>query len=593
MSYIKFKKTHSCSSLGKKDLGSEVCLMGWVNTRRDHGGLIFVDLRDREGITQVVLNPENDEIAHAKAHTIRDEFVLAVKGKVVERPKGMENPKLATGEIEVIVNVVEILNPSRALPFPLYDNQSVSENLKLKYRFLDLRCGDLQRNLILRHKATSAARGYLNGEGFLDIETPFLTKSTPEGARDYLVPSRVNPGRFYALPQSPQIFKQLLMVAGFERYYQIVKCFRDEDLRADRQPEFTQIDMELSFVDREDIFRIVEGLVKEIFKAALGLDVPLPFPRLPYAEVMDRFGSDKPDMRYGLELKDITDLALKSDFKVFRSVAEDGGVVKGINAAGCAGFSRKDLDTLTEDIKPFGAKGMAWIKIDADGLQSPIIKFFEKEIMDGIVKRLEGKPGDVLLFVADKPKVAADSLNFIRGRLAEKLNLIDASKYSFLWVTDFPLFEYNEEDRRFYAMHHPFTSPLPEDALLFDSDPGKMRANAYDLVLNGQEIGGGSIRIFQKEMQEKMFRALNMGEEEARAKFGFLLDAFEYGAPPHGGIALGLDRLAMILTGAKSIRDVIAFPKTQKAACLLSDAPSEVSAEQLKELRLEIAKFKE
>ncbi len=593
MSVSKFSRTHSCAALGKKDVEKKVCLMGWADTRRDHGGLIFVDLRDREGITQIVLNPESDEISHAKAHTIRSEYVLAVKGRVAERPEGMINPKLKTGEIEVIVDELEILNTSKTIPFPLDDNEAVSENLKLKYRYLDLRGNGLRRNLVLRHKTAAAAREFLNNEGFIDIETPFLTKSTPEGARDYLVPSRVNPGNFFALPQSPQIFKQLLMVAGYDRYYQIVKCFRDEDLRADRQPEFTQIDMEFSFVDRDDILRVVEEMIKKIFKATLEIDIPVPFPRLRYAEAMDRFGSDKPDTRFGLELKDLTDLALKSNFKVFRSVAEGGGQVKGINAAGCSGLSRKELDTLTEEVKTYGAKGMAWIKIDSKGLQSPIIKFFDKELMDEIVERLEGKEGDILLFIADKPKVVADSLNFIRNRLAEKSGLIDNSKHALLWVTDFPLFEYNEEDGRYYAMHHPFTSPLEEHISLFDKEPEKMMANAYDLVLNGQEIGGGSIRIFQKELQEKMFRALSIHEEEAKMKFGFLLDALEYGAPPHGGIALGLDRLVMILTGAKSIRDVIAFPKTQKAACLMSDAPSDVSKDQLKELKLEIAKFKD
>lgn len=593
MSFSKFRRTHTCAVLGKKDVGKNVCLMGWADTRRDHGGLIFVDLRDREGVTQVVLNPENDEIAHAKAHTIRNEFVLAVTGKVVERPEGMANPQLKTGEIEVIVNELDILNVSKTIPFPLDDNEAVSENLKLKHRYLDLRGAELRRNLVLRHKVTTAVRDFLNNEGFLDIETPFLTKSTPEGARDYLVPSRVNPGNFYALPQSPQLFKQLLMVAGYDRYYQIVKCFRDEDLRADRQPEFTQIDMELSFVTHEDVFRVVETMIQAIFKATLGIEIPVPFPRFRYAEVMDRFGSDKPDMRFGLELKDLTDLALKSDFKVFRSVAENGGQVKGINATGCSGFSRKELDTLTEEVKTYGAKGMAWIKIDSTGLQSPIIKFFDKEVMDEIVGRLEGKEGDILLFIADTRKVVADSLNFIRNRLADKLGLIDESKHNLLWVTEFPLFEYNEDDSRYYAMHHPFTSPVEEDLPLFDKEPEKMRADAYDLVLNGQEIGGGSLRIFQKEIQDKMFRALNIGEDEAKTKFGFLLEALEYGAPPHGGIALGLDRLVMILAGAKSIRDVIAFPKTQKAACLMADAPSEVDGGQLKELKLEIAKFKD
>ncbi len=583
-----FKRTHSCGELDIRELNREVTLMGWVHSRRDHGGLIFIDLRDRDGITQIVLNPEIDKISHEMAQSIRNEFVLAIKGKVSARPKDMINPKLKTGEIEVYADNLRILNESRSLPFPLDEHSGISENLRLKYRYLDLRRPFLQGNLILRHKVVKRVRDLLDKKGFIEIETPFLTKSTPEGARDYLVPSRVNPGKFYAMPQSPQLFKQILMVSGFDRYFQIVKCFRDEDLRADRQPEFTQIDMEMSFIEREDIFLLIEEMMAEIFREIKGINIDTPFPILGYKEAIERFGIDKPDIRYGLELKDITDIAKETEFQVFSKTVEEGGKIKGINVKLGSRFSRKELDDLTGMVIGYGAKGLAWIKITEEGYKSPITKFFSKEMLDSIAEALKGEKGDLLLFVADSPEVVTSSLCQLRIHLGERLELPDKDKYGFVWITDFPLLEYDEAEKRYIAMHHPFTAPVDEDLRLFDEDPARIRAKAYDLVLNGQEIGGGSIRIHLRDIQQKMFNALGIDEKEAILRFGFLLEALEYGAPPHGGIALGLDRLIMILAGAASIRDVIAFPKTQKAACLMTDAPSEVDEKQLKELKLKV-----
>ena len=582
------RRTHSCCELGAGDVGKEVVLMGWVQRRRDHGGVIFVDLRDREGLTQVVFNPTVDEAVHDKAQAIRSEYVLGVRGRVEKRPEGMPNAKLATGEIEVMVTELKILNAAKTPAFPVEDTVDVSENLRLKHRHIDLRRPQLQQNIILRHRTSTAVRRYLSENGFLDVETPVLTRSTPEGARDYLVPSRVSPGRFYALPQSPQLFKQLLMISGFDRYYQIVRCFRDEDLRADRQPEFTQVDIEMSFAGEEEVMAIAEGLMAAVFKDVMGQDLVTPFPKLTYQEAIDRFGLDKPDLRFGLELKDISGIVAGSGFKVFASVVAKGGIVKALNAKGCVDFTRKEIDDLTEYVSIYRAKGLAWIKVRDDEWQSPIAKFFNEEEKAALAERIDMEPGDLIFFVADMPKIANDALGHLRNFLGDKLGLIDKDEFNFGWVTEFPLLEYDETEKRCQAMHHPFTAPLEADYGRLVDDPLSVRSRAYDLVLNGIEVGGGSIRIHERVLQEKVLQALGMEVGEYGEKFGFLLSALDAGAPPHGGIAFGYDRLIMLLCKEDSIRDVIAFPKTQKAACLLTEAPSEADKVQLEELGLKL-----
>ncbi len=581
------ERTHDCGTLSDSHIGELVTLCGWVHTRRDHGGLIFVDLWDKYGMTQVVLNPQIDQLAHEHAQSIRGNFVIAITGKVRARPDDMMNVKLKTGKIEVYVDELDILNPSETPPISPWEPQDTAEALRLKYRFLDLRGPNLQRNLKMRYDISRVARNELHRNGFMEIETPMLTKSTPEGARDYLVPSRLNPQKFYALPQSPQLFKQILMVSGMDRYFQIVKCFRDEDLRFDRQPEFTQIDIEMSFGSEELIFKIIEEMMAEIYQEVLGTKIDCPFPILKYQDAIDRFGSDKPDMRFEMEIVDLGDIVRGTSFKVFAQVLESGGQVRALNVKNSTStLSRKILDDLTEIAKTYGAKGMAWIKVQENELQSPIIKFFEKKMLDRMLKTLGSKPGDTIVFIADTPRIVADALSHLRLALGKLLNLIDESKNVFTWVTEFPLVEYDEAEKRYTAMHHPFTAPRDEDMGKFKSDPGSIKARAYDLVLNGNEIGGGSIRIHQKEVQEKMFDLLGINQEEAETKFGFLLDALKYGAPPHCGIAMGLDRITMLLSGADSIRDVIAFPKTQKATCLMTLAPSEVDPKQMRELKL-------
>lgn len=583
-----FKRTCYAGELRSSDIGKEVIIMGWVQKKRNLGGLVFVDLRDRGGISQVVFDSDVSQEAFEKAEKLGSEYVIAVRGKVCERQS--KNPNIPTGEIEIFAEELRVLNESQTPPIYIKDDDDVSEALRLKYRYLDLRKPKMQRNLMLRHKVANVVRNYLSDNNFCEIETPFLVKPTPEGARDYLVPSRVNPGRFYALPQSPQLYKQLLMVSGMDRYFQIVKCFRDEDLRADRQPEFTQIDCEMSFVEEEDVMTMMEGMLKKIFKDVMDKEISIPFPRMTYAEAMSRYGSDKPDTRYGLEFVNITDKVANCGFKVFSGCAKEGYSVRGINVEGGADeFTRKGITHLEDHAKTYKAKGLAWMKITDEGVTSPIAKFFNEEELDSIIKSMNAKVGDLLLFVADKDSVVFDALGQVRIAVANKLNLADKNQFNMLWVTEFPIFEEDEENGRFTAMHHPFTSPLDEDVdHLENGDKLKLRAKAYDIVMNGYEVGGGSIRISDSNIQQKMFRALGFTDEEAYNKFGFLIDAFKFGTPPHGGLAFGLDRLVMLLAGADNIREVIAFPKNQNAVCPMTNAPSLAEDEQLEELSIKI-----
>lgn len=581
------KRTHRCAEVTSEDIGREVVVMGWAHKRRDLGGVIFIDLRDRSGVLQVVFNVETDSALHAKAEQIRSEYVLAIKGVLVNRSEDTINPSIKTGKWELVAKELRILSKAATPPVLIEENVETNEAVRLKYRFLDLRRPDMQKNLMLRHKVTKIARDYFDEQGFLEIETPILMKSTPEGARDYLVPSRVHPGKFYALPQSPQIFKQILMVSGYDRYFQIARCFRDEDLRSDRQPEFTQIDLEMSFVDVDDVIAINEGFLKRTFDEALGIKLDTPFMRLTYREAMDRFGTDKPDTRFGLELVNLSDIVENSGFKVFSDAVSKGGSVRAINAKGCGfKFARREIDALIEFAKLYGAKGMAWIAVEENGLKSAITKFMSEDEISQIINRMKAEPGDLICFIADDDEIVFDALSHLRMEIAAKLNLIDDSKINLLWVTEFPLLEYDDEEKRWVAKHHPFTSPMDEDIGLLDSEPKKVRAKAYDIVLNGVEIGGGSIRIHDQELQKKMFSIIGLPEEEAQKRFGFLFEAFKYGTPPHGGLAFGLDRLIMLMANRNSIRDVIAFPKVQNASCLMTGAPDSVEIKQLRELHI-------
>ncbi len=583
------KRTCMCAELSAKDENKNVTLMGWVNGRRNLGSLLFVVLRDRTGIVQATFNEETDKALFDKANEVRSEYVVAVKGTVKKRDDYNINPNMKTGQIEVIAEDIVILNESETPPFEIIDDLNVREENKMKYRYLDLRRPSMQKNIQLRHKITKSARDYFDRNGFLEIETPMLIKSTPEGARDYLVPSRVHPGKFYALPQSPQMYKQLLMLSGMDRYMQIVKCFRDEDLRADRQPEFTQIDLEMSFVDIDDVIAVNEGFLKTVFKEVLDVDIKTPFTRLTYAEAMERFGSDKPDTRFGYELCDLSDAVKNCGFKVFAGAVESGGSVRCINIKGKKdNYTRKEIDNLTEYVKTYRAKGLAWMAFEENEVRSPIAKFLTAEELDQIKQIAGAEIGDILFIVADKNEVVFDALGALRVEIAKRLGILDKNQYNFLWVTEFPLLEYDEEEGRFAAKHHPFTLPMEEDMHLLDTEPGKVRANAYDIILNGSEIGGGSLRIYKSELQKKMFEVLNISPEQAELRFGFLLEAFKYGAPPHAGLAYGLDRLVMIMGGCDSIREVMAFPKMQNASELMSNAPDEVDEKQLKELSLKI-----
>ena len=589
-SMLGLKRSHRCTELSTENIGENVTVMGWVQKSRNKGGIIFVDLRDRSGLLQIIFEEADcGEESFAKAEKLRSEFVVAVTGKVEAR-SGAVNENLKTGAIEIRANSLRILSESETPPFPIEENSKTKEELRLKYRYLDLRRPDLQRNLMTRSRVTTLTRSFLAEEGFLEIETPTLIKSTPEGARDYLVPSRVHPGSFYALPQSPQLFKQLLMCSGYDRYFQIARCYRDEDLRADRQPEFTQIDMELSFVDVDDVLDVNERLLKKLFKEICDYDLQLPIQRMTWREAMDRFGSDKPDLRFGMELKNVSETVKDCQFVVFKGALENGGSVRGINAEGQAGMPRKKIDALVEYAKGFGAKGLAYLAVNEDGsYKSSFAKFMTEEELSALVKAMDGKPGDLLLFAADKDKVVFDVLGNLRLELARQLDLLKKDDFKFLWVTEFPLLEYSEEQGRFVAMHHPFTMPMEEDLELIDTNPGAVRAKAYDIVLNGTEMGGGSIRIHQSDIQSKMFEVLGFTEEQAKDQFGFLLDAFKYGVPPHAGLAYGLDRMVMLMVGADSIRDVIAFPKVKDASCLMTEAPSPVDEKQLKELGIEVS----